>query len=158
MKLNLPRRIFLQKFLQYSISALALVTLSVPISSKIVEAQNTTNKTGINTKVVRLAYQTSGDIVKIKGVVDKRLEPLGIKVEWSPFPAGPQLMEAMNANRVDIGSVGETPPIFAQAAGAQLAYIAGRKPSKGEGSAIVVQQDSAIKTVKDLKGKKVVFQ
>ncbi|MBD2133382.1 MULTISPECIES: sulfonate ABC transporter substrate-binding protein [unclassified Sphaerospermopsis] len=158
MKLNLPRRIFLQKFLQYSISALALVTLSVPISSKIVEAQNTTNKTGINTKVVRLAYQTSGDIVKIKGVVDKRLEPLGIKVEWSPFPAGPQLMEAMNANRVDIGSVGETPPIFAQAAGAQLAYIAGRKPSKGEGSAIVVQQDSPIKTVKDLKGKKVVFQ
>ncbi|BAZ83559.1 sulfonate ABC transporter substrate-binding protein [Sphaerospermopsis kisseleviana CS-549] len=158
MKLNLPRRIFLQKFLQYSISALALVTLSVPISSKIVEAQNTTNKTGINTKVVRLAYQTSGDIVKIKGVVDKRLEPLGIKVEWSPFPAGPQLMEAMNANRVDIGSVGETPPIFAQAAGAQLAYIAGRKPSKGEGSAIVVQQNSPIKTVKDLKGKKVVFQ
>jgi sulfonate transport system substrate-binding protein len=67
-------------------------------------------------------------------------------------------MEAMNANRVDIGSVGETPPIFAQAAGAQLAYIAGRKPSKGEGSAIVVQQNSPIKTVKDLKGKKVVFQ
>lgn len=158
MKFNLPRRTVLQKFLKYSVSALALVTLSVPISSKIVEAQNTTNKTGIKTKVVRLAYQTYGDIVKIKGVVDKRLEPLGIKVEWSPFPAGPQLMEAMNANRVDIGSVGETPPIFAQAAGAQLAYIAGRKPSKGEGSAIVVQQNSPIKTVKDLKGKKVVFQ
>lgn len=158
MKFNLPRRTVLQKFLQYSVSALALVSLSVPISSKIVEAQNTTKKTGIKTKVVRLAYQTSGDIVKIKGVVDKRLQPLGIKVEWSPFPAGPQLMEAMNANRVDIGSVGETPPIFAQAAGAQLVYIAGRKPSKGEGSAIVVQKDSPIKTVKDLKGKKVVFQ
>jgi sulfonate transport system substrate-binding protein len=80
MKFNLPRRTFLQKFLQYSVSALALVSLSVAISSKIVEAQNTTKKTGIKTKVVRLAYQTSGDIVKIKGVVDKRLQPLGIKV------------------------------------------------------------------------------
>ena len=158
MKFNLPRRTVLQKLVQYSTSALALILISTPITTNIVQAQNTTNKAGIKTKVVRLAYQTSGDIVKIKGVVDKRLEPLGIKVEWSPFPAGPQLMEAMNANKVDIGSVGETPPIFAQAAGAQLAYIAGRKPSSGEGSAIVVQKDSPIKTVKDLKGKKVVFQ
>ncbi|MBE9057601.1 sulfonate ABC transporter substrate-binding protein [Sphaerospermopsis sp. LEGE 08334] len=157
---NLPRRTVVQKFIKYS--ALAAVFFTAPIATTVVQAQNASpaNKTGIkaNVKVVRMAYQTSGDIVKIKGVVDKRLEPLGIKVEWSPFPAGPQLMEAMNANRVDIGNVGETPPIFAQAAGAQLAYLAARKPSKGEGSAIVVQPDSPIKSVRDLKGKKVVFQ
>lgn len=124
MNFNIRRRTVLQKLVQYSASALALVFLSAPIATNIVQAQNTTvvNKAGIKTKVVRLAYQTSGDIVKIKGVIDKRLQPLGIKVEWSPFPAGPQLMEAMNANRVDIGSVGETPPIFIPSAQTLKAY------------------------------------
>jgi sulfonate transport system substrate-binding protein len=154
----LPRRAAIKKFIKYS--ALGALLFTLPITGNIVQAENPrlANKTGIQTKVVRMAYQTSGDIVKIKGVVDKRLQSLGIQVQWSPFPAGPQLMEAMNANRVDIGTVGETPPIFAQAAGAKLTYIAARKPSRGEGSAIVVQKDSPIKTLKDLKGKKVVFQ
>lgn len=155
---QLPRRALIQKLFKYS--ALAVLVSAIPITANVVQAENPRlgNKADIKVKVVRMAYQTSGDIVKIKGVVDKRLQSLGIKVEWSPFPAGPQLMEAMNANRVDIGTVGETPPIFAQAAGAELTYVAARKPSKGEGSAILVQKDSPIKTVKDLKGKKVVFQ
>lgn len=110
------------------------------------------------TKVVRLGYQSAGDIVKLRGVLEKRLEPLGVKVEWSQFAAGPQLMEALNVGKVDLGSVGETPPIFAQAAGSSLVYVSGRKPSEGKGSAIIVQQDSPIKSVADLKGQKVVFQ
>jgi sulfonate transport system substrate-binding protein len=110
------------------------------------------------TKVVRLGYQSAGDIVKVKGVLEKRLEPLGVKVEWSQFAAGPQLMEALNVGKVDLGSVGETPPIFAQAAGSTLVYISGRRPSEGKGSAIIVQKDSPIKSVADLKGQKVVFQ
>jgi sulfonate transport system substrate-binding protein len=60
--------------------------------------------------------------------------------------------------KVDIGSVGETPPIFAQVAGSQLVYVVARKPSEGRGSGIIVQKDSPIKTVADLKGQKVVFQ
>ncbi|MBD2095786.1 sulfonate ABC transporter substrate-binding protein [Trichocoleus sp. FACHB-591] len=126
-------------------------------------AQNSINKTnspgtGIKTKVVHVGYQSSGDIVRLKGVLEKRLEPLGVKVEWAQFPAGPQLMEAMNVGKVDIGSAGETPPIFAQAAGASLVYLAGRQPSTGEGSGIVVPRDSPIQTVADLKGKRVIFQ
>jgi sulfonate transport system substrate-binding protein len=158
MKLNLklPRRQILQKFFKYS--ALTLLFLSMPIGSTVVQSQAQTVRPEIKTKVVKMGYQTSGDIVRLKGVLEKRLQPLGVSVEWAPFPAGPQLMEAMNVGRVDIGSVGETPPIFAQAAGAELVYIAGRKPSKGEGSAIVVQKNSPIKKVADLKGKKVVFQ
>ena len=114
--------------------------------------------TGFKTKVVHMGYQSSGDIVRMKGVLEKRLKPLGVSVDWAPFPAGPQLMEAMNVGRVDVGSVGETPPIFAQAAGTSLVYIASRKPSTGEGSGIIVNQDSPIRSVADLKGKKVVFQ
>lgn len=151
------RRKFLKNFAQYSL--LGLSSFSVPIIGDFIEkAQAQTKPSGFKTNVVRMGYQTSGDIVRLKGVLEPRLKALGVSVDWSPFPAGPQLMEAMNAGRVDIGSVGETPPIFAQAAGAQLVYIAGRKPSKGEGSGIIVRQDSPIKQVADLKGQKVVFQ
>ncbi len=114
--------------------------------------------TGFKAKVVHMGYQSSGDIVRLKGVIEERLKPLGVSVEWAQFAAGPQLMEAMNVGKVDVGSVGETPPIFAQAAGTSLVYIASLKPSNGEGSGIIVPQDSPIRSVADLKGKKIVFQ
>ncbi|WP_372478199.1 hypothetical protein [Nostoc mirabile] len=89
------------------------------------------------TKVLRMGYQSSGDLVRVTGVLEKRLEPLGVKVEWAQFAQGPQLMEAMNVGKIDVGSVGETPPIFAQAAGARIVYLAGRRitPTSGKGSA-----------------------
>ena len=148
---------------------MAISATLISCSTAISPSDNAANTTGakgdtkavssqIKTKVVRLGYQSAGDIVKLKGVLEKRLEPLGVKVEWSQFAAGPQLMEALNVGKIDLGSVGETPPIFAQAAGSSLVYISGRKPSEGKGSAIIVQQDSLIKSVADLKGQKVVFQ
>ncbi|MEH2231785.1 MAG: sulfonate ABC transporter substrate-binding protein [Nostoc sp.] len=112
------------------------------------------------TKLLRIGYQSSGDLVRVRGVLEKRLEPLGLKVEWSQFAQGPQLMEAMNVGKIDIGSVGETPPIFAQAAGARIIYLAGRRlgPNSGKGSAIAVPKNSPIKKLADIKGQKVVFQ
>ncbi|MEH2024439.1 sulfonate ABC transporter substrate-binding protein [Nostoc sp.] len=112
------------------------------------------------TKVLRIGYQSSGDLVRVRGVLEKRLQPLGLKVEWSQFAQGPQLMEAMNVGKIDIGSVGETPPIFAQAAGAKIIYLAGRRlgPNSGKGSAIAVPKGSPIKTLAQIKGQKVVFQ
>ncbi|MEH2441604.1 hypothetical protein [Nostoc sp.] len=55
---------------------------------------------------------TAGDLLKIKGLLEKRLNPLGIKVEWSKFAAGPQLLEAMNVGSVDFGFVGSPGTIF----------------------------------------------
>lgn len=112
------------------------------------------------TKVVRMGYQSSGDIVRVSKVLEKRLEPLGVKIEWAQFAQGPQLMEAMNVGKIDLGSVGETPPIFAQASGASIVYIAGRRLTRtsGTGSAIVVPKGSPLKTLADIKGQKVVFQ
>jgi sulfonate transport system substrate-binding protein len=136
-----------------------LLTLSTTLVSCTTQAPTDEVKVqGIKTKVVHMGYQSSGDIVKLKGVLEKRLQPLGVSVKWAQFPAGPQLMEALNVGKVDLGSAGETPPIFAQAAGASLVYVAGRQPNTGEGSGIVVPKDSPIKSVADLKGKKVVFQ
>jgi sulfonate transport system substrate-binding protein len=75
-------------------------------------------------------------------------------VKWVEFPAGPQLLEGLNVGAVDVGYVGEAPPIFAQAAGARFVYI-GHDPAAPEAEAIVVPKDSAIQSVAELKGRKV---
>ena len=107
-------------------------------------------------KVVRIGFQKYGKLIllKSKGTLEKKLEPLGFKVDWTEFPAGPQLLEALNVGAIDFGTTGEAPPIFAQAAGAPLVYVA-HEPPAPRGEAILVPKDSPIKTVADLKGKKV---
>ncbi|HLO87556.1 MAG TPA: sulfonate ABC transporter substrate-binding protein [Nostocaceae cyanobacterium] len=154
---SLPKINIIQRFSLLLLPG--LLTISTTLSGCSLESQKTESQSPtIKTKVVNLGYQSSGDLVKIKGVIEKRLQPLGVSVKWAQFPAGPQLMEAMNVGRVDMGSVGETPPIFAQAAGASLVYVASRNPSEGKGSAIIVPNNSPIRQIADLKGKKVVFQ
>ena len=106
---------------------------------------------------LRIGFQKSASLLtlqKSQGTLEKRLAPLGVGVKWVEFPAGPQLLEGLNVGSVDVGFVGEAPPIFAQAAGAQFVYI-GNDPAAPEAEALVVRKDSPIKTVADLKGKKV---
>lgn len=95
-------------------------------------------------------------VLKSRGTLDRRLEPLRVTVTWTEFPAGPQLLEALNASSVDFGMTGDTPPIFAQAAGTNLVYV-GNEPPKPDASAIVVKDDSPIRSLSDLRGKKVAF-
>ncbi|WP_313949330.1 sulfonate ABC transporter substrate-binding protein [Leptolyngbya sp. FACHB-261] len=106
--------------------------------------------------VVRVGYQKYGtvNILKAQGGLEKRLESLGVSVEWTEFPGGPQLLEALNVGSIDFGHTGEAPPIFAQAAGAPLVYVA-NEPASPASEAILVAKDSPIKSVADLKGKKV---
>lgn len=125
-------------------------------------ASNTTTVSANNSNqtkasVVRFGYQKSLILLKSKGVLEKRLQPEGVKVDWTEFPAGPQLLEALNVGSIDFGHTGETPPIFAQAAGAALVYIAGIAPSPAS-QAILVPQNSPVKTLADLKGKKIALQ
>jgi len=110
----------------------------------------------VNQKVLRIGYQKYGTLtlLKARGTLEKRLAPQGITVKWTEFPAGPQLLEGLNVGVIDFGTVGEAPPIFAQAAGAQLAYI-GNEPPAPTAEAIVVPKNSAIKSVADLRGKRV---
>jgi len=107
-------------------------------------------------KIARVGFQKYGTLVllKGKGLLEKKLEAIGYTVQWIEFPAGPQLLEALNVGAVDFGSTGETPPIFAQAAGAPLVYVA-HEPPAPRGEAILVPKDSPIKSVADLKGKTV---
>ncbi|RCJ16693.1 sulfonate ABC transporter substrate-binding protein [Nostoc sp. ATCC 43529] len=120
-------------------------------------ATSVANSASSKATLVRFGYQKSNILLKNKGVLEKRLSPDGISVEWVEFPAGPQLLEAMNVGSIDFGHVGESPPIFAQAAGASLTYVAGIASSPAAW-AILVPQNSPIQKVSDLKGKKIAFQ
>ena len=71
------------------------------------------------------------------GTLDKRLAEQGVTVKWTEFPAGPQLLEGLNVGSIDFGTVGEAPPIFAQAAGAALVYV-GSEPAAPASEAILV--------------------
>jgi sulfonate transport system substrate-binding protein len=106
--------------------------------------------------VIRIGYQKYGTLVllKARGSLEKRLAPMHVEVRWTEFPAGPQLLEGLNVGSIDFGIAGEAPPIFAQAAGADLVYV-GNEPQASAGEAILVPKNSPIKSVAELKGKKV---
>lgn len=109
-------------------------------------------------ETLRIGYQKYGTLVllKAKGSLEKRLAAQGVTVTWTEFPGGPQLLEGLNVGSVDFGVTGETPPVFAQAAGADLLYTAYEPPAPTS-EAILVPKDSALKSVADLKDKKVVL-
>lgn len=109
-------------------------------------------------KELRFGYQRSGTllIAKQQGVLEKRLKPFGVEVKWVEFSFGPPLLEAMNVGSIDYGTVGDTPPIFAQAAKAKLVYVAAVEAA-GSGAAILVPPGSTLQTLADLKGKRVGF-
>lgn len=105
---------------------------------------------------LRIGFQKYGTLtlLKARGTLDERLAKAGIEIRWTEFPGGPQLLEALNVGSIDFGTVGEAPPIFAQAAGADLLYIANQPPA-ATAEAIVVPAASPLAGVKDLRGKRV---
>ncbi|MCJ2080548.1 aliphatic sulfonate ABC transporter substrate-binding protein [Methylobacterium sp. J-090] len=108
--------------------------------------------------VFRIGYQKNGILVvaKQQGVLEARLKPLGYRVGWTEFSFGPPLLEALNLGGIDFGQTGDAPPIFAQAAGCHLVYAAAQGAA-GSGAAILVAEDSPIRALADLKGKRVAF-
>ncbi|WP_410211903.1 sulfonate ABC transporter substrate-binding protein [Aquirhabdus sp.] len=131
------------KFISASIAATLLMVTSL-------------SHADINPKELRIGYQKYGTLLLLKadGALDKRLAQQGVTVKWTEFPGGPQLLEGLNVGAIDYGVVGEAPPIFAQAAGAPIVYIANEPPAPA-GEAVVVQKNSTIKSFAELKGKKI---
>jgi sulfonate transport system substrate-binding protein len=126
-----------------------LVTLVLSLSLSVIHAQDPIE--------VRIGYQRGGlwTVLKAQPNLQERFGD-NVTITWTLFPAGPQLLEALNAGAIDIGATGETPPIFAQAAGTPLVYVSYQSGS-GAGSAIIVPENSPINTVEDLVGKQIAF-
>src|SRR5512132_2779808 len=106
-------------------------------------------------KTLRMGYQKYGTLVLLKATrrLEKRFEPLGISITWTAFPGGPKLMEAINLGSIDFGTTGDAPPIIAQGAGTPFVYV-GYEPPVPKGEAVVVLDGSPIRSVGDLKAKR----
>ncbi|MEC5215451.1 sulfonate transport system substrate-binding protein [Actimicrobium sp. GrIS 1.19] len=106
--------------------------------------------------VLRIGFQKYGTLtlLKARGMLETRLAQQGVDVKWTEFAAGPVLLEALNVGSIDYGTVGEAPPIFAQAASADLVYVANEPPAP-LAEAIIVPKGSTISSVAALKGKKI---
>jgi len=132
-------------------SAIGLIAAVVVASANVAQAQNQSDQ-------IRIGYQKSSTltaILKANGELEKALAPLGVRISWHEFTSGLPLLEAINTGNIDFGAdVADTVPLFAQAAGAKLAYIAEESASPAA-QAILVSAESPIKTLADLKGKKI---
>jgi sulfonate transport system substrate-binding protein len=133
-----------------AISAIGIITAAVLASAAATQAQAA--------DTIRIGYQKSSTltaILKANGELEKALAPLGVRVSWHEFTSGLPLLEAINTGNVDFGAdVADTVPLFAQAAGAKLAYIA-EEAASPSAQAILVGAESPIRTLADLKGKKI---
>lgn len=103
-----------------------------------------------NEVTLRIADQKGNMRAQLEAA--NKLQNLPYKIEWSEFPAAAPLAEALNAQAVDIGVIGDAPLLFAEAAGAQVKALVVDK-TDAYGTALIVRPDSPIHQAADLKGK-----
>lgn len=106
---------------------------------------------------IRIGYQKNGVLViaRQRRTLEDHFAGQNIGIKWLEFSSGPPMLEAMNVGSIHYGAVGDSPPIFAQAAGASIVYAAGQPITNGQG--ILVPKDSPIRSLADLKGKRIGF-
>ncbi|MGR0306222.1 sulfonate ABC transporter substrate-binding protein [Acinetobacter beijerinckii] len=140
----------------YTIIAASLASLMGVAGCTKKPEQQQTSSTKQETTTLNIGFQKYGilPIVKAKGELEKNLAAQGVNLKWVEFPAGPQLLEGLNVGSVVFGEAGEAPPIFAQAANPNLVYVA-NQPAAPTAEALIVQKDSPIQSIQDLKGKRV---
>lgn len=104
---------------------------------------------------VRIGFQKAGllAVLKAQGSLDKPLADLGYKIEWKEFPAGPQLLEALNAGSIDFGYTGAPPAVFSRPPARVWCTLA-PKPGGKTNEALFVLDSSPAHSVADLKGKR----
>lgn len=140
----MSKRAFLKSILTVSLAAIALSPASLFAQTA--------------TKEIRIGYQKNGllYLAKQTGQIDEAFKAKSIDVKWVEFSFGPPLLEALNLGSIDYGYTGDAPPIFAQAAGANIVYVAAQEAA-GAGAAILVKDNSPIQSIADLKGRKLGF-
>ncbi|HTV19922.1 MAG TPA: aliphatic sulfonate ABC transporter substrate-binding protein [Polyangiaceae bacterium] len=107
-------------------------------------------------RTLRIGYQKFGvlSLVKLHGALDASLAKSGLRIEWRQYAAGLPIIDALQAHELELGVVGECPPLFAQADDVPLVYLAAEEAAP-EREAILVHRDSAAQSVSDLRGKSI---
>src|SRR6202451_3808950 len=85
------------------------------------------------------------------------LNTLPFHVNWSDFTSGPPMLEAMASGSVDVGGVGDAPPVFAAAGGEGVEIVGARTVPGGDQDAVLVPKGSPITSIQQLKGKKIAY-
>jgi sulfonate transport system substrate-binding protein len=85
------------------------------------------------------------------------LSTLPFHVSWSDFTSGPPMLEAMASGSVDVGGVGDAPPVFAAAGGEGVEIVGAREVPTGDQDALLVPKGSPITSIQQLKGKKIAY-
>jgi sulfonate transport system substrate-binding protein len=100
---------------------------------------------------LRVGDQKGGNraLLEIAGLAKN----LPYKIEWSEFPAAAPILEALNAGALDIGYTGDLAFLTVYATGAPIKAIGGTR-ADARTQAILVRNDSPIKSISDLKGKR----
>jgi NitT/TauT family transport system substrate-binding protein len=124
-------------------------------------------KTSVRTLCIAMAVmagqaQAADDVIRLGnlklahfGAISyiKEIGPkCGIKVEESTFAKGLDIMQAMIAGELDVGATASEAAISGRAKGVPIVVVAGF--ARG-GARLVARPDAGIKSIKDLKGKKV---
>ncbi|WP_018658038.1 ABC transporter substrate-binding protein [Actinomadura flavalba] len=105
------------------------------------------------TKVTLRIGDQKGGLRALLGAAGE-LAKVPYKIEWKEFTSGPPLLEAVHAGALDVGPVGNAPPVFAAAAGSKIKVVAVSDLGL-KGQAIVVPANSPLRNPAELKGKRV---
>ncbi|MFC9794869.1 ABC transporter substrate-binding protein [Streptomyces sp. NPDC057695] len=115
-------------------------------------AGSSSNSDGKGSLVLNVGDQKGGSEALLRAAGE--LDDLPYRITWSTFTSGPPLLEAVNAKAVDIGSVGNTPPVFAAGADSKITVVAATHGDSA-GEALLVAKDSPLRSVAELRGKRV---
>src|SRR6204780_3066681 len=85
------------------------------------------------------------------------LNTLPFHVTWADFTSGPPMLEAMASGSVDVGGVGDAPPVFAAAGGEGVEIVGAREVPTGDQDALLVPKGSSITSIAQIKGKKIAY-
>lgn len=148
----------MKKLLLVLVSAILAVSVITGCSeNKSTQASSNEN----NETVLRIAAQpyplyTPVYVAYRLGYLDEELNAVGAKYEWKSFKSGPLVNEAVAAGEADLGFMADLPAIIAKSTGLPIEVVS--NVAYGEkGIAVLAKADSPIKSVADLKGKKVAY-
>ncbi len=147
-----------QSKLLFTFSIISSLFLTACNKTETPKIEAATVEAAYQADTVRIGYQRSSTLMtllKETGELEQQLAEKKVKVSWHEFTSGQPLAEALNVGSIDVtADVADTVPVFAQAAKANLTYYA-KETASPNAQAILIPQNSSIKTVADLKGKKV---